>query len=415
MTQEKVCSGICSIPYLSKLENGKLEVKRDTLELLCERLSINMQELTNDDEQVWLNKLDNLYYLIESRQIHGSIREKINEIKDKKPNFINNPRLYLTYQVVLFNYYLSIRDKNSCRELKNKLEIYNQRHKHLDKKIEFRLLKSIGFYEYLLGSVSKSKKYYYQALHINDKASYKDATLLYRLGLVHTQMMETSLSISFAERASHIFMQQMNIKSIIDCQLLIGINYNRSSNYEKAKTCFLQILQSTKFSSSKNDPILGKIYHNLGYSYLLERDIEDAIKYLKLALKTKKTLQEQMSTMYLLAYTYKLIKNKRMLNALIKKGMECEKINKSFYYKFYLLNSIKGTELNYELNDTLIDKITKEIYPYFLKHEPKVAIECLLLLAGFYEKKKQYKKASIYYKKAFSASNNNQKRREILF
>lgn len=95
--------------------------------------------------------------------------------------------------------------------------------------------------------------------------------------------------------------------------------------------------------------------------------------------------------------------------------MECEKINKSFYYKFYLLNSIKGTELNYELNDTLIDKITKEIYPYFLKHEPKVAIECLLLLAGFYEKKKQYKKASIYYKKAFSASNNNQKRREILF
>lgn len=325
MTQEKVCSGICSIPYLSKLENGKLEVKRDTLELLCERLSINMQELTNDDEQVWLNKLDNLYYLIESRQIHGSIREKINEIKDKKPNFINNPRLYLTYQVVLFNYYLSIRDKNSCRELKNKLEIYNQRHKHLDKKIEFRLLKSIGFYEYLLGSVSKSKKYYYQALHINDKASYKDATLLYRLGLVHTQMMETSLSISFAERASHIFMQQMNIKSIIDCQLLIGINYNRSSNYEKAKTCFLQILQSTKFSSSKNDPILGKIYHNLGYSYLLERDIEDAIKYLKLALKTKKTLQEQMSTMYLLAYTYKLIKNKRMLNALLKREWNVRK------------------------------------------------------------------------------------------
>ncbi|AEW53757.1 transcriptional activator [Bacillus cereus F837/76] len=66
MTQEELCQGICSVSYLSKIENGKIEASEEILQLLCARLEIAVTDLRDVEEDVkgkldeWLNALVHL-------------------------------------------------------------------------------------------------------------------------------------------------------------------------------------------------------------------------------------------------------------------------------------------------------------------------------------------------------------------
>lgn len=66
MTQEELCQGICSVSYLSKIENGKIEASEEILQLLCTRLEIAVTDLRDVEEDVkgkldeWLNTLVHL-------------------------------------------------------------------------------------------------------------------------------------------------------------------------------------------------------------------------------------------------------------------------------------------------------------------------------------------------------------------
>lgn len=58
MTQEELCQGICSVSYLSKIENGKIEASEEILQLLCARLEIAVTDLRDVEEDVkgsWMN------------------------------------------------------------------------------------------------------------------------------------------------------------------------------------------------------------------------------------------------------------------------------------------------------------------------------------------------------------------------
>ncbi|WP_200416618.1 helix-turn-helix domain-containing protein [Virgibacillus salexigens] len=43
-TQEQLCEGICSTTHLSKIENSSKEGNLETLELLCKRLDVTIEE-----------------------------------------------------------------------------------------------------------------------------------------------------------------------------------------------------------------------------------------------------------------------------------------------------------------------------------------------------------------------------------
>jgi transcriptional regulator with XRE-family HTH domain len=43
-TQEQLCQGICSVTHLSKIENNAKEANPKTLQMLCDRLQISLDE-----------------------------------------------------------------------------------------------------------------------------------------------------------------------------------------------------------------------------------------------------------------------------------------------------------------------------------------------------------------------------------
>ncbi len=82
MTQEELCQGICSVSYLSKIENGKIEASEEILQLLCTRLEIAVTDLRDVrrcegklDE--WLNALVHL----DKQQVERIYEELQGEMK----------------------------------------------------------------------------------------------------------------------------------------------------------------------------------------------------------------------------------------------------------------------------------------------------------------------------------------------
>jgi len=65
ITQGKLAKGICSIPYLSKIENNKTIPSEEVLHLLCERLGISyIQKDCSDDRSIPV------------RRFHGDLNKK---------------------------------------------------------------------------------------------------------------------------------------------------------------------------------------------------------------------------------------------------------------------------------------------------------------------------------------------------
>lgn len=83
MTQEELCQGICSVSYLSKIENGKIEASEEILQLLCARLEIAVTDLRDVEEDVkvkldeWLNALVHL----DKQQVERIYEELQGEMK----------------------------------------------------------------------------------------------------------------------------------------------------------------------------------------------------------------------------------------------------------------------------------------------------------------------------------------------
>ncbi|MEH7457577.1 helix-turn-helix domain-containing protein, partial [Bacillus sp. JJ1127] len=83
MTQEELCQGICSVSYLSKIENGKIEASEEIVQLLCARLEIAVSDLRDVEEEVkekldeWLNALVHL----DKEQVERIYKELQDEMK----------------------------------------------------------------------------------------------------------------------------------------------------------------------------------------------------------------------------------------------------------------------------------------------------------------------------------------------
>ena len=61
MKQVSLAKGICSTSYLSKIENNQTIPSEDVLQLLLERLELDYEDLSTEQELKFLSELYSLY------------------------------------------------------------------------------------------------------------------------------------------------------------------------------------------------------------------------------------------------------------------------------------------------------------------------------------------------------------------
>jgi len=392
LTQGQLSKGICSITYLSKLENGNLEPNEEILDLLCKRLGISFDLINTDVNESSVEDLKRWYRVINSRDI-GSASKCFLDIKEKYSNN-KDPFIKSTYLLFLFRYYLLLRDLKEADKVLIELKKYES---YYSNEYSYYYSVFIGLFYYLSGQYQLAIDYYIEAGSHNPE----DPDYYFQTALTYSRLQKVSLSLIQAKKALERYSQQMNYTKCQDCNLLIGINNNILGDYKYAQDIFETMLEQHALIAG-NKSLKAKIYHNLGYSYGKQGFTEKAIDFYKKSLQLKQHDKEKLTTLYQLAIElYNL--NPNSITLILETINEGSKISKELNDKYYLYQ-FKLIKYQVEKNDNSEDFknfLENSALPYFESHgDLDKYYECCELIGNYYKNKFQYKLATHYFELA---------------
>jgi transcriptional regulator with XRE-family HTH domain len=281
MTQEELANGICSVPYLSKVENNRLIPSEEIVNLLLKKLGIQIKEIDHF-VHTFRQKLTEGNYAIKIKD-RKSATKVFEEIKNYEQQIIHFPQVLWDFYLFLLKYFLFIKEeitesKKIIRTIEN---IKNQL--NTQQKMSFYHLKGVYCclnknYEEGLILLKKAQVYMEQTKEFNPE-------LYYHLGLTYSYLNNIILAINYSTIALNHFNESANYLRSLDCQIILGINYLRIEEYEKSQFYFNNVHNIIDTFDIKD--LKGTILHNLGYLYFKKKEYQNAIEYFLQSLNHK--------------------------------------------------------------------------------------------------------------------------------
>ncbi|OZU88627.1 hypothetical protein CIL03_10035 [Virgibacillus indicus] len=272
MNQQDLSNGICSISYLSKIENNVVKPNREIIDLLCKKIGISLHELQTEEELLLKMKceLTELNHLI--RRKETNIVFKFSEIL-KRYEALNSPQANVIK--LIFELRITLLSSDRIKST----AIYNEIIENRDYKpnwIEPYYYLFCGLYHYMIDSLEQALSFYKKAekgVQANKEEVY------YQLALVYSRLGNFSLSTLYLIRAYDIFVKKMDYELCTNCNLLLGINYRKMGELQKSKENYFKITQN--LSPKRDKETLGKVHHNLGLIYSDEGDSTKSIFFIR--------------------------------------------------------------------------------------------------------------------------------------
>ncbi|WP_028785046.1 tetratricopeptide repeat protein [Thalassobacillus devorans] len=388
MTQTQLSHGICSVPYLSKLENQRIhEPNQETISLLLEKLAIDYNSQTSlvsetlADMEQWYSSITS-----KNKQAIEAIYHKLEELPLSR-----YPDLNIWFRLLSIRYFVYKKDRKIAEKIKHDLA------KTLNKFDSYQKF----YYLYFSGLIDCLNKEYTEGLCKLHKAeetateqSVQEAELLYHLALTYSHISNSSLAIYYSQSAKRFFDQSMNIHRGLDCQVILGINFLRIKRYANAEQVFKDIL---RISQSINDPKLpGKTYHNLGFLYEEKDDLKTALSYYQKALNLKEVYRDSyFSTVLRIIHVHQKLGD---VEAALDWIDQVSEMGKPEENDIMIQIKLKRLELLGE-DAAYYEYIKDTALPYFMKINNKKSVKVYAQKAAlYYEDNFHYKKANHYYK-----------------
>ncbi|GGD01278.1 transcriptional regulator [Thalassobacillus devorans] len=392
MTQEELALGICSVSYLSKIEHELIKPSEEIYELLGDRLGLDLRSLNDSFDSVIYDRLHSWHEAIKHNDyttmidIHQSLRESLQHNYHIE---LNN--LFMIFE---FRYAFTLNQLDAPSE---KIALLRSIAETSNLEFQYYFHKILGYYYLMENEWHCSLKELKQAKATIAELPIDDSELYYHMSYLYSRLGNFAESILYAEKALEMYQKTLHYTKVIECCMLIAINYNLLSVYEVAEEYFQKILRSA--NSYLTHEVRAKVYHNLGYICINNKQYDEALDYLEAALALKES--EQMNpanTLYLLALTHYSIKDFPKAKLYAEKGhkiaAEFEDL-KYLYKHFILLHRIEGTMQQ----DIFIQTLKEEIIPYFEKaNELEEYKDALKLLGEIYYEGKRYKLSAQYFK-----------------
>lgn len=391
LTQEELCYGICSPAYLSKLENNKIKPKEDVLQLLCDRLNISLDDLTNLHSSKYFKALLNWYDSIKRRDRERS-KQNFSFIKELMTEKNDDIELQWLYKLFLLRYYIFTSNKIISSKLFE--EVLKNKNNYSSDVMHF-YYNFIGLYYYSNGYFEKALLSFEKSTICSDANNYFEPELIYNLALVQSKLGRQSISILNTYKALHMFHEEMKVNRVIDCYILLGINFNRVQEYELAEKLTKKALENAHYH---DDPlIVCTIYHNLGLVESNKGNSEQAIQYFYKSISYED--KQSINTLYLLAKEYFLLGNNEKAQEIITEGLSISETQSEYSIKLKLLEyDVKGLNCSTDYLNCL-----KRAYEFFTSKKDLYNV-CFIaeLIATYYQDHSHYKKATKFYSIAYS-------------
>lgn len=397
LTQSQLSEGVCSVSYLSKLENNSIDPSRDIIVPICERLNIQFDDHQTIEEIK--SELKILYKEISEKNVK-TVEQMIGNIRTQM-KWVEDPNTIALFSLMSARIAMGNRDLDSA---KKELELVRGYFNLLENEQKYFYYSFWGLYHYLIEYFPDSLKYFTFADEIIKKINFIDPYVIYQQALVHSRVNNIAKSIICAHEALDTFNSTSSFSKSIDCLILLGINYNRIGDRDNAKSYFKQALKATKYLGDQKT-ILITIYHNLGFVYSSEGRPMEAITYYEKSLELN---NNNVKTIYLLAKEYFLSNQFEKSNKHLQKGLKLvEDQNTPYSVKL----SILALKLEKKANTTEYEHLLIYAEGFFKNRNDIVnLIDVYIELGDYYSKRYSYKNSSKYYKKTIELNQSYEKR-----
>lgn len=385
LTQQTLADGICSVPHLSKIENNSKEANEETIRLLLERLSIDLQDVEKLEVEIrdLLKKFaDEMYYLEIDK-----IEDTYSLLKSKQELIPFTESLYL-YELYKARYFLLVnlteKAEKQLKWLHSHRQNFSQLEKHLHSYISALALA-------IRGKVEDADEQLAYLIENALMSSEMIGEVNYNYSVLKSSLNQYGPSIYYGKNALHQFKEDYNFTRIIQVQMLLAVNYSRAMMFNEALETYHHLIRNTKILNKKE--YLPRIYHNMGDMYHVIDEYDKARDHFKMAME----LLPETSDLYMLCLYNKAISESQMkdkdnseasFRQLHQIASESNIVHYQMFAKFYSFYI-------QEKEDEAMNYLENKILPYTKKHsEMKESHRHFSnLLVEYYKTKGQYDKA----------------------
>lgn len=393
MTLGELADGIVSVSYLSKIENLKTQASPEIIQLLCNKLGINVDK---SKEPIIKEKCDQWFSMLFEVNDKEDIIATYKELQELMDTNISD--YILLFEIHKIRYYLLIGETSQAY---NKMEELNEMSDDFDNIHKFYWFKYRGNYYSVKEDYSNALEMYNQAetlFKFTNLEEHEIADVYYLLAVTHSKLRNTLESIDFANKALEVYMKQYNFVRCAQCHNILGISYRRIRMYEKAIKNYNLALHLGELNNNK--AIIQLTNQNLGHLYSVKGDSEEAIKhYLEVLNDSEVSPSSRLTTLASSVSEYY-------------QAGRYEEAKETIHVALELMNELKDEThtlchytihiYHYLLNeewDKFENVMVNELLPYLRKTKDYVNIIIFSsLLADFFEKRQRYKDAAKYYK-----------------
>ena len=276
LTQYDLSNGILSYSYLSKIENGNAKPGPEIVGLLCKKLNISPQVLTeldtsNETCKKWFKSL-----LLGDRKKSTELYREINS----NTSIFSNESLLNLIELNELRYFLLTKQVNKTAR---QLRVLERKSSKFNKLEQYYFYKFSGEYFYSKNAFRKAFERFQvaESLISNDmffKAE-EESDLFYLIGITASKIRQVHIALNYASKALHYHQSQYNLFKCAQCHILLGISYRRFNEHKKSIQSYEMAIKIGESLGKSN--LVSLSYQNIGALYTSIGESSKAIKYYK--------------------------------------------------------------------------------------------------------------------------------------
>ncbi len=398
-TQGEVVSGVCSITYLSRIENGQIKPSNSVLKKIAKNLDIDYNFLVGAD-----------YEDIEAKILEICNRYKNDNVINSKD--LSSLELYVrdtdSILLLLKAYGVLIYYHSRNNNLLHVATIVNEASQVLPNQVASLYTQDFIYYLMARGYYFSNKQDYMTANEIYMQTesllgldeTRLHADIYYNLSLTNQSLYkDQTISRLYAKKAYRLY-EKLNVENqVINILIIIALQYQKDNLPEKALESLKQA--EIKAEVSANPMYLPLIAYNYGKIYQGLKDYTNSIKYYEKSLQTSNLYPDQAQKIYAvrnLIEIYIESKDWKIVNKLMDDALEMLSISDMphAYVEIYGLkgkiSKLWGDNHGYEKN------MQKAIERGLEKKQYPLVRELATELGNYFYDNRAYKMSAKYLK-----------------
>lgn len=341
MTQGKLCEGICSITHLSKIENNTREGNEETIQLLLDRLKVNLTEVQNGERNI-RHLLDEFVTHLQYYELE-KLPPAYEQLENYKEFIVFTDYMYL-YELYKLRYFLSI---NEIKPSEDQIKWLQMQKQNFSQHESYLLSYFHSIFLLQRGKYDEADKKLMEIIQKNISLGVFEGEVLYHIAVVKGHLAESNQAIIYGEKALEYFKEQINFRRILYTLLSLSMNYSRVKVYDKALETYGHLLRNAEIFNYSS--LLPQVYHNIGDLHYIMGNYSIALAYFKKSLsKMQRDTEDYLLCVFNLGQTEYQLKNweasRGNFELLKEEANKMKAHHYGMYANFYLLQIDKSKE-----------------------------------------------------------------------